>query len=188
MEAVKRKLGVRTGLRPVRHALLPARLGLRRGHALPVDDERLLADGRHRMRHRETAARAGRRQRPRRRHADVPQPLGAYRQDRCPRRAAASRAGLDPLSLPVELQTALDALYGHYKKTFELWQEAGSASRRSSSSSATTRPPRTHLRIRLRLRPPERGRHRRHARRRPPCPVPQLRRLRQPPRRAPTRS
>lgn len=30
----------------------------------------------------------------------------------------------DPLSLPVELQTALDALYGHYKKTFELWEEA----------------------------------------------------------------
>jgi type III restriction enzyme len=28
-------------------------------------------------------------------------------------------------SLPVELQTALEALYGHYKKTFELWQESG---------------------------------------------------------------
>lgn len=27
---------------------------------------------------------------------------------------------LDPLSLPVELQTALEALYGHYEKTFEL--------------------------------------------------------------------
>jgi type III restriction enzyme len=32
---------------------------------------------------------------------------------------------LDPLSLPVELQTALEALYGHYEKTFELWQDAG---------------------------------------------------------------
>lgn len=31
----------------------------------------------------------------------------------------------DPLSLPVELQTALEALYGHYKKTFELWKESG---------------------------------------------------------------
>jgi type III restriction enzyme len=30
----------------------------------------------------------------------------------------------DPLKLPVELQTALEALYGHYAKTFELWQEA----------------------------------------------------------------
>jgi type III restriction enzyme len=30
---------------------------------------------------------------------------------------------LDPLSLPAELQTALEALYGHYKKTYELWKE-----------------------------------------------------------------
>lgn len=33
----------------------------------------------------------------------------------------------DPLSLPAELQTALEALYGHYKKTFDLWQEEGIA-------------------------------------------------------------
>ena len=32
---------------------------------------------------------------------------------------------LDPLSIPVELQTALEALYGHYTKTFDLWKEAG---------------------------------------------------------------
>jgi len=31
---------------------------------------------------------------------------------------------LDPLSLPPQLQTALEALYGHYKQTFELWQKA----------------------------------------------------------------
>ena len=31
---------------------------------------------------------------------------------------------LDPLSLPPQLQTALEALYGHYEKTFELWQKA----------------------------------------------------------------
>ncbi|MBI1763057.1 MAG: DEAD/DEAH box helicase family protein, partial [Acidobacteria bacterium] len=37
-----------------------------------------------------------------------------------------SKAGeLDPLSLPVELQTALEALYGHYEKTYELWRAAG---------------------------------------------------------------
>ncbi len=36
-----------------------------------------------------------------------------------------SGKGLDPLSLPAELQTALDALYGHYEKTYELWGEAG---------------------------------------------------------------
>ena len=32
---------------------------------------------------------------------------------------------LDPFSLPAELQTALHALYGHYEKTYVLWQEAG---------------------------------------------------------------
>lgn len=31
---------------------------------------------------------------------------------------------LDPLSLPTQLQTALEALYGHYEKTFELWDKA----------------------------------------------------------------
>jgi len=31
----------------------------------------------------------------------------------------------DPLSLPLKLQGALEALYGHYEKTFYLWQEAG---------------------------------------------------------------
>ncbi len=41
-------------------------------------------------------------------------------------RAGRSRAGnLDPLSLPTTLQTALEALYGHYRNTFEQWQEDG---------------------------------------------------------------
>jgi type III restriction enzyme len=31
---------------------------------------------------------------------------------------------LDPLDLPVELQTALQALYGHYAKTYDLWEKA----------------------------------------------------------------
>ena len=32
-------------------------------------------------------------------------------------------SSLDPLKLPVKLQTALDALYKHYEKVFELWQK-----------------------------------------------------------------
>ncbi len=32
---------------------------------------------------------------------------------------------LDPLKLPTKLQTALEALYGHYEKTFKLWADAG---------------------------------------------------------------
>src|SRR5579862_7399810 len=40
-------------------------------------------------------------------------------------KAGKSGNALDPLSLPVELQTALEALYGHYEKTFALWSERG---------------------------------------------------------------
>ena len=32
---------------------------------------------------------------------------------------------LDPAGLPPELRTALDALYGHYERTFGLWEDAG---------------------------------------------------------------
>jgi type III restriction enzyme len=52
------------GHRPLRHAILSSRLGLRRGHAISVDHERFLPDGRNRMRHRQTAARPGRREHP----------------------------------------------------------------------------------------------------------------------------
>ena len=38
---------------------------------------------------------------------------------------AGQAAQLDPLSLPVELQSALEALYGNYKKVFEQWYEVG---------------------------------------------------------------
>lgn len=44
-----------------------------------------------------------------------------------PKKGRGSSGKLDPLSLPVELQSALDALYGHYQKTFELWEQAGIA-------------------------------------------------------------
>ncbi len=44
---------------------------------------------------------------------------------RMPKKGRGKSKSLDPLDLPVELQTALQALYGHYKKTYELWQEAG---------------------------------------------------------------
>ena len=40
-----------------------------------------------------------------------------------PRKGRGKAATLDPLSLPVELQTALEALYGHYAETFELWRK-----------------------------------------------------------------
>jgi len=42
-----------------------------------------------------------------------------------PKKGRGKSKNLDTLSLPTELQTALEALYGHYKKTYDLWEAAG---------------------------------------------------------------
>ncbi len=42
-----------------------------------------------------------------------------------PKKGRGQGEALDPLSLPLKLQTALEALYGHYEKTFHLWQDKG---------------------------------------------------------------
>ena len=42
-----------------------------------------------------------------------------------PKKGRGKASNLDPLQIPVQLQTALEALYGHYKETFALWDEAG---------------------------------------------------------------
>ncbi len=42
-----------------------------------------------------------------------------------PKKGLGKAGDLDPLKLPTRLQTALQALYGHYKKTFRLWEETG---------------------------------------------------------------
>ena len=41
-----------------------------------------------------------------------------------PKKGRSKSQGLDPRNLPVQLRTALEALYGHYEKTFKKWQEA----------------------------------------------------------------
>ena len=41
-----------------------------------------------------------------------------------PKKARDSTAPPDPRNLPVELQTAMEALYGHYVKTSEMWEES----------------------------------------------------------------
>jgi type III restriction enzyme len=46
---------------------------------------------------------------------------------RMPKKGRGKAKALDPLALPVELQTALEALYGHYRKTFDLWRKPASA-------------------------------------------------------------
>jgi len=42
-----------------------------------------------------------------------------------PKKGRGKANTLDPLSLPPQLQTALEALYGHYEKTYDLWDKAG---------------------------------------------------------------
>jgi len=42
-----------------------------------------------------------------------------------PKKGRSKNAPINPLSIPTKLQTALEALYGHYCKTFEAWQRAG---------------------------------------------------------------
>jgi type III restriction enzyme len=51
--------------------------------------------------------------------------LWEHIRDKMPKKGRGKAGSLDPLSIPVELQTALEALYGHYEKTFNLWQQAG---------------------------------------------------------------
>lgn len=43
---------------------------------------------------------------------------------RMPKKGRGKGNALDPLSIPVELQTALEALYGHYEKTYHLWEQS----------------------------------------------------------------
>lgn len=43
--------------------------------------------------------------------------------NKLPKKGRAAGKALDPLSLPAELLTALEALYGHYEKTFKLWDD-----------------------------------------------------------------
>jgi len=42
-----------------------------------------------------------------------------------PKKGRSAGGDLDPLKLPNKLQTALEALYGHYQRTFDLWQKRG---------------------------------------------------------------
>lgn len=51
--------------------------------------------------------------------------LWEHIRDRMPKKGRGKTKTLDPLSLPVELQAALETLYGHYEKTFHLWQQSG---------------------------------------------------------------
>ena len=49
--------------------------------------------------------------------------LWEHIRQKMPKKGRGKAEALDPRDLPPQLQTALEALYGHYKKTFELWAQ-----------------------------------------------------------------
>jgi len=55
--------------------------------------------------------------------ADVPmfRNLWEHISSKMPKKGRGKSEALNPLDLPPQLQTALEALYGHYEKTFDLW-------------------------------------------------------------------
>ena len=77
-----------------------------------------------------------------------------------PKKGRGTGGELDPLKLPTRLQTALQALYGHYEKTFELWEEKGiKVAALLHHRLPEHRHLQARLRLHLRLPPEERGRH-----------------------------
>ncbi len=51
--------------------------------------------------------------------------LWEHIRNKMPKKGRGKAKNLDPLDIPAELQTALDALYGHYEKTYNLWKKEG---------------------------------------------------------------
>ena len=125
LEAVNRNPGRVAGDGSVGDAVFPQRIRLRGRHAFPVDYERLLAHG--------CVIECGIVKLPRVPvadnipGADVPmfRNLWEHIGKQMPKKRRGKNNTLDPLSLPPPLQTELEALYGHYEKTFELWDKAG---------------------------------------------------------------
>lgn len=50
--------------------------------------------------------------------------LWEHIREKMPRKGRGKAGSVDPHSLPMPLQTALQVLYGHYEKTYNLWTEA----------------------------------------------------------------
>ena len=59
-------------------------------------------------------------------HAEMPRyrELWKHIGPKMPRGRRRNIGNLDPLRLPADLQSAIDALYGHYEKVFDAWREA----------------------------------------------------------------
>jgi type III restriction enzyme len=53
--------------------------------------------------------------------------LWKHIRSKMPKKGRGAGEDLDPLALPTLLKTALEALYGHYEKTYKLWEEQGTS-------------------------------------------------------------
>jgi len=51
--------------------------------------------------------------------------LWEHIRSKMPKKGRGKANTLDPLNLPLQLQTALEALYGHYETTYRLWEKEG---------------------------------------------------------------
>ena len=166
--------------RPLGHAVLPARLRLRRRHALPLDHERLLADGRHRVRYRQAPSRPRGRQHPGCGSSDVPQPVGAHPQEDAQEGA---RQGQEPRS-PEPTDPAPDSSRRALRPLREDLRRMAEARRERPALFDRRLQQHVGVEARLRLHLWLRSRRRQRClatRRRPAGALPQLRRARQPP-------
>ena len=139
LQAIAQARRHQAGLRPLGDAVLPQGLRLQRGLHLPLDGQRLLADGRDRVGHRQGATHPGRRRR-------RPTTLVTYLRlwdyvgDQLPKRAA--KDTVTRLASAQGARRALRSLYRSYEKAFAHWETSSRSSarrRRCSSSSARTR-------------------------------------------------
>ena len=126
LEAVKRKLGITALFDLSATPFFLRGSGYRGGDTVPLDGQRLLPDGRDRVRHRQAAAHPGCRQSPVNAAVPIYRNLWDHIGKKMPKHGRGKgRQGRSAWHFPNELYTALYALYGHYEKTFEEWSRAG---------------------------------------------------------------
>ncbi len=134
--------GRHDSLRPIRHPVLPARLRLCRRHAVPLDGQRLLPDGRHRERHRQAASHPGLGQHAEHGDADLPQPVGPHRPRDAKGRRPQSPANSTRAQYRLNCRPRSPPCTAITRRRSRPGSDRASTCRRSSSWSATTLRPR----------------------------------------------
>ena len=150
LQAIRKKVGIKAIYDLSATPVLPARLGLQRGLHLPVDRERLLADGRDRVGHREGAPHSRRRRRQGRRH-HLQAALGLRRpgasEEEDQEAARSSPSGSRPRSSKVRSTASTAAT----ERRFEHWEQRARAARRTAAGDDRRLPQHARLEARLRL-------------------------------------